>query len=425
MDAMDGSSETSSVTGDARSIQGSRVSRGGSALARAFLFQVRTFNSQYSPPLLPSELVELVSYGCGQLEAPPPLPLGVLAAAPDDDEDVDEDEEEVDHAILKVAVFFKGYIEFNEQMSSRRARDWLASGTGVHACDSIEFKPAYIKDRDQHIRLRMSSDTRFRGPLDLILPAPWVIGSNARKPPGARTDMEAIRELLREHGPEEGVRRVAEEFPGQFIRYANGITQLAQAVIPRVRESKDFVFRPWQAAMVKIFNGKPHPRHIYWIEDPRGAAGKSRLTTYLCREMNAVELDGRQMDAAFSYTGQKIVIFDLARAVEAPTLKDLYIVGEKLKNGQIYSSKYQSRLKVFDVPHVVYFSNSPPPVGVWSADRLQHILLSEHVPFAAESHALDDSAPEEPVVTGVDLFKQFLEGETDERKRKRTREDDS
>jgi hypothetical protein len=105
------------------------------------------------------------------------------------------------------------------------------------------------------------------------------------------------------------------------------------------------------------------------------------------------------------------VIFDLARAVEAATLKDLYIVGEKLKNGQIYSSKYQSRLKVFDVPHVIYFSNSPPPIGVWSADRLQHILLSEHVPFQAETQMVDEGAAAEPQLTGVELFKKFLEDE--------------
>jgi len=237
--------------------------------------------------------------------------------------------------------------------------------------------------------------------------------------------MEAIREILREFGPEEGVRRVAEEYPGQFVRYPSGITQLAQAVIPRVREGADFKFRPWQAAIFKILEGKPHPRHIYWIEDPRGAAGKSRLTTYLCREKDAVELDGRQMDAAFSYTGQRIVIFDLARAVEAATLKDLYIVGEKLNNGQIYSSKYQSRLKVFNVPHVVYFSNSPPPIGVWSADRLQHILLSEPVPFNVGSHDLEEE-PEVPEPTGAELFQKLLDEEKDRRAagKKRARDDE-
>lgn len=255
--------------------------------------------------------------------------------------------------------------------------------------------------------------TRYKDPDDLIGGASWQIGAQPGvSKPGERTDFDSIREVLREHGPEEGIRLVAEQFPGQFIRYPNGITQLAQLVIPRVREAAEFILRPWQQALHKIVSGKPHPRHIFWVEDGLGNSGKSRLSTYLCREMGAVELDGRLQDAAFSYTGQKIVIFDLARAVEPATLRDLYIVAEKLKNGQIYSSKYQSRLKVFDVPHVIFFSNSPPPVGVWSIDRLQHITISQAVGFSASSAVLVDSAEEvEPEVSGTDLFKNFLDAE--------------
>jgi hypothetical protein len=213
------------------------------------------------------------------------------------------------------------------------------------------------------------------------------------------------------------VKKVAEQFPGQFVRYANGITQLAQLVVPRVREDVSFVFRPWQAAIHKIASGKPHDRHIYWIEDGKGNTGKSRLTTWMCREMGAVELDGRQMDAAFSYTGQPIVIFDLARCVDTATLKDMYTVAEKLKNGQIYSSKYMSRLKVFHVPHVFFFSNSPPPIGVWSADRLQHIVLSAADGFHAGSQVLEE-VPEVVPATGLDLFNKYLEQEQEARKKK-------
>ena len=381
-----------------------------SALSRAFLFQVKTFDVNYDPPKLTKELEEIVTFGCGQLE-PTGLPKSNSQLVGDDEEEDDE--------VLRDAVYFRGYIEFNQQVTPKKLREWIYLGLG----SDFEFTSVFLKDREQHIRVRTDPERRFKSVIDVILRAPWQIGkSGPRVQPGARTDMEAIREILREFGPEEGVRRVAEEYPGQFVRYANGITQLAQAVIPRVREEASFKFRPWQEALVNICKGKAHSRHIYWVEDARGAAGKSRLTTYMCREMNAVELDGRQMDAAFSYTGQRIVLFDLARAVEAPTLKDLYIVGEKLKNGQIYSSKYQSRLKVFDTPHVIYFSNSPPPVGVWSADRLQHIQLSQKEPFHPESHALEEAAAE-PEVTGVDLFQKLLEEALTGKKRER--EEDS
>jgi hypothetical protein len=391
--------DASSVGGGTTSSHRSKKSN-TSALARAFTFHLETRNVNYDPPALTKDLEELLTFGCGQLELSGKPGAGT--GEPSFGDDGEEDDE-----VLARPVLFRGYLEFTQQITWRRVREWLATGDG----ENLEFQPAFLKDRELNIRVRTNPETRFRSKIDLIARAPWHIGKDERIAPGARTDMEEIRELLREHGPEEGVRQVAEKFPGQFIRYANGITQLAQAVVPKVREDADFKFRPWQAAIVNICKGKPHSRHIYWVEDPRGAAGKSRLTTYMCREMNAIELDGRQMDAAFSYTGQSIVLFDLARAVETATLKDLYIVGEKLKNGQIYSSKYQSRMKVFHVPHVIYFSNSPPPIGVWSADRLQHILLSEPLPFHVGSHDLEEGAEVAPELTGVELFNQLLDQE--------------
>jgi hypothetical protein len=379
-----------------------RRKHGVSLLARAFLFEL---NAEYNwtPPAPSAKLSEILTYSCGQIE----LKVSDEGA---EDEDADAD---ADADGKEVKLVFKGYAEFSIQVTPVRIREWL------QVTDESDFKisPVYIKDRERLIKLRTSSETRYKGPDDLILPAAWGRGESSRAAPGARSDMEEIRELLREHGPEAGVKKVAEQFPGQFVRYANGITQLAQLVVPRVREEASFVFRPWQAAIHKIASGKPHDRHIYWIEDGKGNTGKSRLTTWMCREMGAVELDGRQMDAAFSYTGQPIVIFDLARCVDTATLKDMYTVAEKLKNGQIYSSKYMSRLKVFHVPHVFFFSNSPPPIGVWSADRLQHIVLSAADGFHAGSQVLEE-VPEVVPATGLDLFNKYLEQEQEARKKK-------
>lgn len=371
-----------------------RKKHGVSLLARAFLFELDAVYN-WTPPSPSAKLAEILSYACGQIE---------LKVSDEGAEDEDTEE---------TKLVFKGYVEFSVQVTPVRIREWL------QVTDESDFKisPVFIKDRERLIKLRTSSETRYKGPDDLILPAPWGRGESSRAAPGARSDMEEIRELLREHGPEAGVKKVAEQFPGQFVRYANGITQLAQLVVPRVREDESFVFRPWQSAIHKIASGKPHDRHIYWIEDGKGNTGKSRLTTWMCREMGAVELDGRQMDAAFSYTGQPIVIFDLARCVDTATLKDMYTVAEKLKNGQIYSSKYMSRLKVFHVPHVFFFSNSPPPIGVWSADRLQHIVLTPADGFHAGSQVLDEM-PEIVPATGLDLFNKYLEQETEARKKK-------
>lgn len=399
MDKHDDTSSVASTNPSTRSLSTAasyRRKHGVSLLARAFLFELDAPHD-WTPPSPSAKLAEILTYACGQIER---KVSDEGAEAQDGDETL---------------LVFKGYAEFSVQVTPVRIREWL------RVADESDFKisPVYIKDRERLIKLRTSPDTRYKGPDDLILPAAWGRGETARAAPGARSDMEEIKEILKEHGPEEGVKKVAEQFPGQFMRYANGITQLAQLVVPRVREDASFIFRPWQAAIHKIASGKPHDRHIYWIEDGKGNTGKSRLTTWMCREMGAVELDGRQMDAAFSYTGQPIVIFDLARCVDTATLKDMYTVAEKLKNGQIYSSKYMSRLKVFHVPHVFFFSNSPPPIGVWSADRLQHIVLSAADGFHVGSQVLQEIPAEIPK-TGLDLFNKYLEEETEAQKKKAT-----
>lgn len=390
------SASSSSASSTLKSYMGGKPL--ASKSARAYTFFVHLSDPAWRPPRPSGDLADKVSFACGQVEKTLEgawYPPGQAGKASED------------------SFVFRGYAEFINQATTACIRRWITSNGTDAVVSDFECSSVYLKDREMVVKSRIDQATRYSDPDDLVGSAAWQIGKQpSTSKPGERTDFEAIREVLRDHGPEEGIRLVAEQFPGQFVRYPSGITQLAQLVIPKVREAAEFVLRPWQQALFNILKGKPHPRHIYWIEDGLGNSGKSRLSTYLCREMGAVELDGRLQDAAFSYTGQKIVIFDLARAVEPATLRDLYIAAEKLKNGQIYSSKYQSRLKVFDVPHVVFFSNSPPPVGVWSIDRLQHITISQSVGFSASSAVLAPIDEEvEPEVSGADLFKAFLEAE--------------
>jgi hypothetical protein len=57
-------------------------------------------------------------------------------------------------------------------------------------------------------------------------------------------------------------------------------------------------------------------------------------------------------------------------------MQHLYTMAEHLlKNGMLFSSKYESRVRVFDPPHVLFMSNQRPADGAWSADRVRLIDL--------------------------------------------------
>ena len=341
---------------------------------------------------MPRELGDLVTYACGQVEG----------------------------STLD-GFFFVGYFEYASQQRVAAIREWLTvkpelgdaaddddDGEPRVWCRRFTTRPAYLKDRETNVKRHTDETRRCIPDGELIARAAWCHGMMKRGNQGERTDFEDIREILRASGPAEGIRLVAEKYPGQFMRYPSGIAQMAELVVPKVVESDNFVLRPWQECLVEILRGPAHDRHIYWIEDGKGGEGKSRLSTYLCRTMNAIELDGRITDCACAYASQPIVIFDLARPVDVLQLRDLYTVAEKLKNGQLMSSKYHSKLKVFKVPHVVFFSNHSPPIGQWSADRVQHIVLTPSKPFSAHS-VMGEAPPPPPAPTGAELFKKLMD----------------
>ncbi len=62
--------------------------------------------------------------------------------------------------------------------------------------------------------------------------------------------------------------------------------------------------------------------------------------------------------------------FDISRAA-AEHSDHLYSMAEKLKNGFYLSTKYESVMKVFRPPHVLFFSNFHPDENKWSRDRVQ------------------------------------------------------
>jgi len=312
--------------------------------------------------------------------------------------------------------WFIGYTEFKYQVTLHRVSLWLGS--------NAEIKVVNVKERDSFI-------AKAKNPLNKIdssdlLNRYWEIGSESRmSQQGKRTDVDDIKDILVKYGPIEGRKMVADKFPGYFMRYPNGIEQLADILQPTSND-KSFIPRPWQQALIEILKKPAHNRWIYWILDEKGASGKSRLTTYLCCEMNAIEVSGRSQDIAYAYQSQPIVVFDLARPTKIEMVNDLFEAAEKLKDGRLFSTKYMSKTKSFKPPHVVFFSNSQPPAGVWSADRLQLIQISTGPEFSAVSQQIDDSLPEEST-NGVMMFTEMLQKinkkRSDEQEAKRQREE--
>lgn len=192
--------------------------------------------------------------------------------------------------------------------------------------------------------------------------------------PGARTDLDAVYEMVKANKAMNGSDLrllIADAYPAQYAKYHHGIDRL----ITLNRPCPDYSlpnFRPHQQKLADILDSPADDRKIIWVYDPVGNTGKTALMKHYLTKGGAVRLSGKKADMAHAYEGERIVFFDLSRT-SAETAQYLYDFAEELKSGVIFSGKYDSQLKRFDVPHVVFLANTPYPEGVWSADR-KHLL---------------------------------------------------
>ena len=113
--------------------------------------------------------------------------------------------------------------------------------------------------------------------------------------------------------------------------------------------------RDWhRLADAILSSNEVHPRRVYWIWDKTGNKGKSFLTTYCTATLDSIIFENcKSADLKYAYNGQRVVIFDFSRMQEEQIN---YQVMESIKNGRVFSSKYESKMKVFDPPHVICFA---------------------------------------------------------------------
>lgn len=248
---------------------------------------------------------------------------------------------------------FQGYLE-------------LAKKGRISAVKALggEFVRAHLERRrgtqKQARDYAMKEDTRVDGP--------WEHGEFVAREQGTRSDLAAAVDALKEGG----LKRVAEDCPEAYVKYHKGFQALQREL--EVVRPEVFIPRDWQQDIIERVQQPADDRHIIFVVDSIGNKGKSRLAKYLVRNHGAVMLSGRVQDMSYAFNNEPIVVFDVTRSA-ADNMQHLFTMAEHLKNGMLFSSKYESRVRVFDPPHVIFFSNQHPPEGAWSVDRLQLVDL--------------------------------------------------
>lgn len=209
-----------------------------------------------------------------------------------------------------------------------------------------------------------------------------------KKKPGERTDIIQIKDAII-NGSHKNFGEVMTEFPEVTHKYFFWCKELFnykdQIKQNKLMEEVLKNFKPInkiQQYLVDLTNNEPNSRAINWIYDEYGNNGK----TYICKNyfipLGAFYASGgKKEDIAHAYNGENVILLDFPRS-----WKDYINYGliEKLKDGLVFSGKYNWKLKVnYDKIHLIVLWNSLPDTSAMSADRWNIITVHKNGDFLA------------------------------------------
>jgi hypothetical protein len=133
--------------------------------------------------------------------------------------------------------------------------------------------------------------------------------------------------------------------------------------------------RAWQADLNATLLHEPDCRTIIFVIDKTGNQGKSWFARYYddIHDNAQIIVPGKKADMAFTIAENRVFFLDCPRSKQGDFIQ--YDFLEELKNGYVFSGKYESRVKKFKVPHVVVLMNETPDMLKLSADRYKIIEL--------------------------------------------------
>lgn len=128
----------------------------------------------------------------------------------------------------------------------------------------------------------------------------------------------------------------------------------------------------WQLELINLIDTEPNERHVYWYWSHLGGVGKSQFCKYLVAKKNAVFFEeGKKSDIMklifdVDMDDHNLIVVDVPRD-NGNNIS--YKSIESIKNGMIYSSKYEGGYKLFNSPHLIVFANAEPKYEALSSDR--------------------------------------------------------
>lgn len=245
----------------------------------------------------------------------------------------------------------QGFISFKKQTSIVQAKKILGFEAHLEICRSISHSIKYCKKAGDIVQCGTP-------PTD--------------KPIGTRNEFQCFIDAVKGGARDRKVLR--ETHANIMARYP----RYAEAILRDHRVKQDIPILPlraWQQRVLDYIAEPVHPREIVFVVDSKGNAGKSYIAALVESQNDNVQVmrPGKIADMAHEYDETtEILIVDVPKSKVEHFQYDFL---ECVKDGRLFSPKYDSLTKRFTSPHVLVFMNEEPDLTKLSADRYAYITI--------------------------------------------------
>lgn len=180
-----------------------------------------------------------------------------------------------------------------------------------------------------------------------------------------RSDLESAKEAIRSGATLKLLREEHSEVMAKYPRFVRDYMadQKDEPELP------NHALLKWQEELYQGLKQEPDDRRIFFIVDHDGNKGKTWFIKYYMKlnEKSQVLAMGKQADMAYALDPDIRVLFINCTRTQAEFMNYSFL--EAVKDGLVFSSKYESRLVKLNKVHVVVMMNTQPDMNALSKDR--------------------------------------------------------
>ena len=187
-----------------------------------------------------------------------------------------------------------------------------------------------------------------------------------QKKQGTRNDLQDFKEAVQSGML--SIKELREEHSDVVAKYPRFAREYLNDYMPEP-ELQNHPLREWQGELYNALQLEPDDRLVRFIVDNKGNAGKTWFAKYYTKmHENAQYMEmAKKADMAYALRPEIRVLFVNITRQQVEYMNYSFL--ESVKDGLVFSNKYESGLKQLGKCHVVILMNQYPDMTLLSSDR--------------------------------------------------------